>query len=154
MKIRIIHPIQNNPSIKRKIFNQFIFDLDFLHFIFNRKNKNYLLLKDKRLTIFTNEKTKEMDLAEISNLRIYFCSDGFVSHSDFLKYSKIEFNYQGKKHEYQISCFTRKYLKFCKKLYAQRFNFKEFYDEKRVFLGKKPNYQSIQKLKEIYRIDW
>jgi len=102
------------------------------------------------------EKNKFL-LERIMNLKIFFVDDmnytknkavhpGFVSRIEFkLDSSPFQFHYYSSKKNIRTLCET---------LYNKRLRFKEYYNGKRVFLGRQPKYAEVQILKKKYMIDW
>jgi hypothetical protein len=68
--------------------------------------------------------------------------------------SRIEFTCEGREHAYFFDCKKSLALKLCKTLYEKGIVFKEYNEGRRVYMGKKPKYSEIQKLKKRYNMEW
>lgn len=166
IKIQQIQPTQEKPSWFSRIMEEADFEGCFivlavfyylvkgLRYILGYRNKNVLELDAQTLTIRNGENVAVFNLDDIQGLRIDYNTASFIKDSDYRKYSKMTFSYQGVTHEYYYKCSRMKIMKLFRGWYDARIRFKEFHNEKRMFLGKKPEYKEIQEIKSKYGVDW
>jgi len=66
----------------------------------------------------------------------------------------IQFRFNGAFYKILFDCKKKLMLEVFNYLYDSGFMFREFVNEKRVYMGKKPLYRDIQALKKIHGFRW
>lgn len=168
--LRIITPKEEKPSLLRRLFENFDSGGCFLPMVlvglvvmgvkrlFGSSSKNddndYLRFNDTSLLLKLGGIEKEINYDAIQDLQLHYNSENFIEDSDYKKYSKVQFVSNEEKDRYYVVLSKRQAKKLCKELYQLKVKFREFRNEKRVFLGKSKTYAEIQEIKREYGVEW
>lgn len=121
-----------------------------------KKGKHWIRLENNYLVIENKSRNRKYELSKLEALEIRYnklkYENGAYSNEYFL--SSISFSYSGSQEKVFFQSPKNAYLRFCRRLYQEGVVFKEYCNRRRVFMGKKPNYEKIQELKAEYGFDW
>lgn len=170
LPLRIINPTDEKPSLLRRLFENFNSGGCFLPMVlvglvvmgvkrlFGSSSKNddndCLRFNDTSLLLTLGGIEKEINYDAIQDLQLHYNSENFIEDSDYKKYSKVQFVSNEGKERYYVALSKRQAKKLCKELYQMRIKFREFRNEKRVFLGKSKTYAEIQAITKKYDFYW
>lgn len=169
VELRIIDPKKERPGIIRRFLDHgkgggFIwFTMVYLiafsfRKIFNFFRKPKLVHKLSfdawYLTIQEGGQKKQLKLKDLKEFRIDYNSESFNHEYDYTKFPKIRFIWNGVEHCYYFISSGFTVNKLFRLLYSNKVIVKEFRNEKRMFLGKKPKYAEIQEIKKTYGVEW
>ncbi len=132
------------PSEEKELFNFFI----------KKKNEEYIFLSERSLWIeYEGELLDYVNFETINELVVHYGTTS-VDQEAANPYTEIAFTLGNKTYQYFFKASESIVLEICELLYDNKVKFKEYSFDKRVFLGKKPNYNEIQKIKQKYNIEW
>lgn len=120
------------------------------------REKHWIKYVPGTLMVEGQEMVKSYPLEEIRSLEIHYQKlkyEGGNWANDFFL-STISFTHQGVAEKLFFHCSKNAYLKICQALYHEGIIFKEYRNRRRVYLGRKPNYEEIQQLKAKYGFEW
>ncbi len=115
-----------------------------------------ITISEKELSII-----KAYNIEELKDLKIHYCKNLMIEGEEDMderamknNISRIVFTLENTQYEYFYEGKKKEILKLCEFYYSRGIRFKEYHDGRRVFMGKQPKYNEIQKLKKKYNIEW
>lgn len=132
-------------------------------FFWNRDNKGWIEIEGTKMSILDKEAkiTQEFNIYELEDFKVHFVDNPILENAepkDFeelkKRLSRITFSYDKINYELFYKARKKVLIKVFNHWYEEGVKFKEYYNLRRVYLGRQPTYSDIQVLKKLHNFEW
>jgi len=128
-----------------------------------RDKKGWIEIEGMKMSILDKDANikQEFNVNDLNDFRVYFVDNPLIENSESedleelkKRHSRITFSYDNIKYELFYKAKKKELIKVFNHWYEEGAKFKEYYNRRRVYLGKQPTYSDIQVLKKLHNFEW
>lgn len=129
----------------------------------SRDKKGWIEIEGMKMSILDKEAniTQEFNVHELEDFKVHFVDNPILKNAESndleelkTRHSRITFSYDNIEYELFYKAKKKELFKVFNHWYEEGLKFKEYYNLRRVYLGKQPTYSDIQVLKKLHNFEW